>query len=259
MGARDLRSLTAPSPSLIRHRFGAVGALTACLGFIVLGGALALALLQYQRARGRPSRNDASAMVLRRGPLLLRASSPFIALLSVWMVLLLVVHTHSRDDFYGRFPAACPAGKGDPGCSRIALSHASASRGMSCYAQQHRQQPLTRRVAGDGAPPVPQLQASRYEVHRAIADWIGTQPRTAVLESDRSANFTHARFASFFWGFADDLYVRLSCHSQRTAVELQGNLRMGHGDMGVNAKRNRALIAHLHDLVASGELKPGIC
>jgi uncharacterized protein (DUF1499 family) len=71
----------------------------------------------------------------------------------------------------------------------------------------------------------------------------------------------HARFVSLLWGFADDVFVRLSCNAETGAVllEAQGQLRVGVGDMDVNVKRNAALMAAMDAEVKRGQLPAGPC
>ena len=71
--------------------------------------------------------------------------------------------------------------------------------------------------------------------------------------------FVHLRVASLFWGFPDDVYVRMTCTDEGlTALEVQGNLRIGHGDMGVNAHRNAMLLQYMRGMEAT-ELSLGNC
>jgi uncharacterized protein (DUF1499 family) len=71
----------------------------------------------------------------------------------------------------------------------------------------------------------------------------------------------HARFVSLLWGFADDVFVQLSCNAEsgEVLVEVQGQLRVGVGDMEVNVKRNAALMAALTAQAQAGELPAGRC
>ena len=72
--------------------------------------------------------------------------------------------------------------------------------------------------------------------------------------------FIHARFGSLLWGFADDVFVQLSCSSSGSVVvEVQGQLRLGVGDMEVNVKRNVALMAALEGRGEAGGLAEGSC
>jgi hypothetical protein len=54
--------------------------------------------------------------------------------------------------------------------------------------------------------------------------------------------------------------VRLSCGKDgRVVVEAQGQLRLGVGDWGVNARRNALLLGALRDAAAAGKLPRGSC
>jgi uncharacterized protein (DUF1499 family) len=87
--------------------------------------------------------------------------------------------------------------------------------------------------------------------HIAATEALEAAPETVI----------HARFVSLLWGFADDVFVRLSCDAEtgEVLVEAQGQLRVGVGDMGVNVKRNAALIAAMDADVKHGQLPAGPC
>jgi uncharacterized protein (DUF1499 family) len=106
----------------------------------------------------------------------------------------------------------------------------------------------------------------------ALLDWIRQQPRTTLLAVHRPSSTAsaleavqetviHARFVSLLWGFADDVFVRLSCNAKTGAVlvEAQGQLRVGVGDMEVNVKRNAALMVAMKAAVEGGQLPAGPC
>jgi len=62
----------------------------------------------------------------------------------------------------------------------------------------------------------------------------------------RPPSWLHFRFVSRLWGFVDDLVVSLeSCGADATRVQAQSQLRLGYGDLGVNAARIAALWRHL--------------
>ena len=101
------------------------------------------------------------------------------------------------------------------------------------------------------------------ELYFAISTYLIYLPRSTPLQlnDDRDEyEFLHFRVASLFWGFPDDVYVRMTCTDEGlTALELQGNLRIGHSDMGVNADRNAKLLQHIRQMEASGTLSVGNC
>jgi hypothetical protein len=159
------------------------------------------------------------------------------ALSAFVLVLLAVRMASSPDPQVHEFPTACPAGlQGKHGCSRVALENA------------HR------------APPSPNNQPFRArallsDVEAELLRWLGQQPRVTILRhasasSSQSAGggFLHARVVTPLWGFADDFFVRWRCSRVGEAVvEVQGQLRLGVGDLEVNVKRNGAVLGHLRE------------
>jgi hypothetical protein len=96
------------------------------------------------------------------------------------------------------------------------------------------------------APPLPPLvlRAKASSVAAAIRGWAPT--RGQLLPDSRLPTLLHFRFVSRLWGFADDVYIALStCGEDGTRVQAQSQLRLGYGDMGVNAARIAALWRHL--------------
>lgn len=153
--------------------------------------------------------------------------------LAAWLLLLVLVHVASPDPpSPPAFPESCEPGKA-LGCSRVAVAAPHRSGGA---------QPLS-------------LHEPLSEVAAALRRWLAATPRTTLLawreEPDGSAVTVHARCVSALWGFADDLFVRLSRVQQTgggsssVLVETQGQLRLGVGDMNVNAARNAALLSAL--------------
>jgi hypothetical protein len=134
-------------------------------------------------------------------------------------LLMVVIHITSPDPKISTFPSACPADKRF-GCSRA--------------------------QAEFGAP--------RAAVQAAVVAWVADQTAARVLEV--GPGFLHVRCVTLFMGFADDLVARFSCTERNTTlVEVQGQLRIGGGDLGVNARRNRRLLAAL----AAASLPGGKC
>lgn len=80
-----------------------------------------------------------------------------------------------------------------------------------------------------------------------VTEWIQDQPFSTILISDEDRGFIHARMLSTFFGFADDLFLQVlpendsACH-----VKLQGQMRIGKSDLGVNKRRNKRIIRFLH-------------
>ncbi|GAB4820134.1 hypothetical protein N2152v2_007180 [Parachlorella kessleri] len=134
------------------------------------------------------------------------------------------------------FPAACPVNKRF-GCSRVAQTgQHGAARGVA---------PLL-------------VEADVVFVQRAAEDWVGMQTHARILAT--SPGFFHARFVSFFWGFADDFYASIRCHnSSHAVVEVQGQLRLGTSDLGVNKRRNRRALEALELAARDGTIPEGRC
>jgi hypothetical protein len=126
------------------------------------------------------------------------------------------------------FPAACPVWLPD-GCARAAdVPH----------------------VPG-GVPPLRTpplrtltLQASRAAVAAAARSWAAERAPTrgTQLHDSTPPGFLHLRFVSRLFGFADDVYLSVTCDEDGTArLQAHSQLRLGRGDLGVNAARLRAL------------------
>jgi uncharacterized protein (DUF1499 family) len=132
------------------------------------------------------------------------------------------------------FPKACPADKLE-GCSRVADD--GPHRNFDHVGVR--------------------LEASQALVVGAIERWVAASPRATVLRS--SAGFVHARFVSQLWGFADDVFFGVRCNGDMAVVEVQGQLRVGKGDMDVNVLRNMRFLEHLKAQVDSGAVPLGVC
>ncbi|KAF8064645.1 hypothetical protein HT031_003446 [Scenedesmus sp. PABB004] len=151
---------------------------------------------------------------------------------------LLLVRAASRDPARpARFPESCAAKP--QGCARVAATASHRSGGLA---------PL-------------RLDTTVAAAKGAALNWISAQPRAKVLDDLRLLDgeaLLHARFVSRLWGFSDDLWVRVTCAEGGAAlVEVQGSLRLGVGDMGVNPARCAALLEALR--AAGGGLPAGGC
>jgi hypothetical protein len=162
--------------------------------------------------------------------------------LSAYALVLLLVHLASMPDpSIAAFPSACPPGlQGRHGCSRVAADGSS-----------HR-------------PPAPPLDAPfraralLSDVEGVLLQWLEDQPRRVTVlrhvkpgeagpdGEDNKRGFLHVRAVTPLLGFADDFFVSWRCTLLGEAVvELQGQLRLGVGDAGVNVRRNAAVLGHL--------------
>ena len=106
---------------------------------------------------------------------------------------MLLIHVFSPDPDVSAFPAACPPGKGF-GCSRIAESDPHHTRHLK---------PL-------------HLNTTLGAASAAAADWVEQQAQSKILL--RRDDLIHARFITFFWGFADDMFVGLRCEDEGRCV-----------------------------------------
>lgn len=149
--------------------------------------------------------------------------------------LLVAVRVLSADRELPTFPAACPAHLPE-GCARAAV-----------------------RAPHGFAPPLQPLvlRAKASSVAAAARGWATSSDaptRGQLLAADsRPPALLHFRFVSRLWGFADDTLVALSPCGDGTRVQAHSQLRLGYGDMGVNAARIRALWRHLETAFDSAE------
>eukprot|EP00775_Hariotina_reticulata_P012236 gene12236-12374_t len=152
------------------------------------------------------------------------------------MLLLVAVHVSSPDP---------------KGCARVAAHNAHRAAGK---------QPLDLATTLDGAA-------------AALEKWLRQQPRTVILQQGKSGPtstnaaaegdapsagkvFFHARVVTLLWGFADDFFLHLTClDNGKVRLELQGQLRVGLGDMDVNVRRNAVVLDAIG--AAKGKLPHG--
>lgn len=153
-------------------------------------------------AGGRQVRSDPATLLGRLGRLLLRivlwGSAKVQQLLwrlrwliyanGMFVALLIAIHWASPDPHLASFPAACPPGTRF-GCSRVTEAAPHGAR---------RLRPLA-------------LPGSVEGVQGAARGWVEQQTHARVLLEQ--PGFLHARFVSFFWGFADDFIVGVRCET----------------------------------------------
>jgi uncharacterized protein (DUF1499 family) len=58
-----------------------------------------------------------------------------------------------------------------------------------------------------------------------------------VINTDRTKGIIEAVATSFWFGFKDDLVVRLQPHTEGSAIDLRSVSRVGQSDLGANARR----------------------
>jgi len=171
----------------------------------------------------------------------LRAVKPlcWLGIANGWLLAWILIHISVRlaapDAQLSGFPESCPEGL-PIGCSRVARSNPNRPDGMEPF------------VAASPS-------AAVAEDVRAWASANGG--RLLQDKTGPGGVFLHYRFLSQFMGFPDDMMVSVSCEQERSVVEVQGQLRVGYGDMGVNTARNTALLQHL--AASQAGLEPGKC
>jgi uncharacterized protein (DUF1499 family) len=67
--------------------------------------------------------------------------------------------------------------------------------------------------------------------------------------ADLAAGRLEASDTSFWYGFTDDLVVRITETPQGTRVDVRSKSRVGRSDLGQNAKRVRAFLQRLQSQV----------
>ena len=75
-------------------------------------------------------------------------------------------------------------------------------------------------------------------VAKAMAGW-------RILASDPAAGRIEASQASFWFGFVDDIVIRVTPSDGGSRVDIRSHSRQGRGDLGVNAARVRKFLAAL--------------
>mmetsp|Transcript_37825 Transcript_37825/g.63616 ORF Transcript_37825/g.63616 Transcript_37825/m.63616 type:complete len:317 (-) Transcript_37825:38-988(-) len=155
--------------------------------------------------------------------------------LAIFVSLLGAIRFSSPDPSYDTFPSACSASMME-GCSRVA------------YASPHRDLGLT---------PL-NMHLSIPNIQRLVTSWAtADEPRGHVVVTSSSSKHIlfHARFASFVFGFVDDLVVDAKCAADddteaegecaKVVLQAQGQLRIGQSDLNVNQKRIARLWAYM--------------
>ena len=70
-------------------------------------------------------------------------------------------------------------------------------------------------------------------------------PRWTILASDSASGRIEASATSFWFGFTDDIVIRVSAADTGSRVDMRSLSRQGKGDLGVNAARIRAYMRAL--------------
>jgi len=124
-----------------------------------------------------------------------------------------------------------------PLAARAAEHGASASYGGPAFASQQQ------KAYPDIAPLMLALPpAKAFDLALATAR---SMPRWQVTASDPASGRIEASQASFWFGFVDDVVIRVTPAGEGSRVDMRSVSRQGKGDLGVNAARVRAYLAAL--------------
>ena len=66
-----------------------------------------------------------------------------------------------------------------------------------------------------------------------------------IVDADSGTGIIEARQSTFWFGFTDDIVIRVAKDEDGSRVDIRSHSRHGRGDFGVNAKRVRAYLAKL--------------
>ena len=104
-----------------------------------------------------------------------------------------------------------------------------------------------RRAFPDVAPlTLPMPASSAFDRADAVARDAGWE----IVSSDRGAGRIEAIDTTFWFGFKDDIVIRVREEPAGARVDMRSKSRVGRGDLGTNAKRIRQFLAALQ---AAGE------
>ncbi len=104
-------------------------------------------------------------------------------------------------------------------------------------AQQRDAYPDIRPVLFSGSP------EDTFDHALAVARSMGWE----IVSADDSAGRIEATDTTFWFGFKDDIVIRLTAQVDGTRVDVRSTSRVGRSDVGANAKRIRAYLARLTD------------
>lgn len=108
-----------------------------------------------------------------------------------------------------------------------------------------------------GGPELAALQRESYpDVHPLILSISTTQAHAAALAAvralgweivavDQAAGRIEATDTTFWFGFKDDVVIRIAPHQNGSRVDVRSTSRVGRSDLGTNARRIRAFLAAL--------------
>ena len=97
---------------------------------------------------------------------------------------------------------------------------------------------------------LPLAPAKAFDLALATAR---TMPRWNVTASDPASGRIEASQASFWFGFVDDIVIRVTPAGEGSRIDIRSVSRQGKGDLGVNADRVRAYLAALKAAAAAAQ------
>jgi uncharacterized protein (DUF1499 family) len=72
-----------------------------------------------------------------------------------------------------------------------------------------------------------------------------------IVASDPAAGWIEASERSFWFGFTDDVVIRIAAADAGSSVDIRSVSRVGRGDFGANAARVRAYLAKLRGIAGT--------
>jgi uncharacterized protein (DUF1499 family) len=103
---------------------------------------------------------------------------------------------------------------------------------------------LQRQYYPDIAPTVLDMPADRA-FDRVMA--VIKAKSWTIVSADRAAGIVDAYDRSFWFGFTDDIAIRITAAANGSRVDIRSGARQGRGDFGVNAARVRAFLTTLKE------------
>jgi uncharacterized protein (DUF1499 family) len=91
---------------------------------------------------------------------------------------------------------------------------------------------------------LPQPPARAVQLAQQVAKDMGWEILAVVPSEGR----VEATDTTWYFGFKDDVVVRVQPDSTGSRVDVRSESRVGGGDTGTNARRVRAYLARLHEL-----------
>jgi hypothetical protein len=120
--------------------------------------------------------------------------------------------------------------------------------------------PLRAEAPNPAAYPGPEVAALQREAYPDIRPLVLDEPLPAafdralaaaaaegweIVATDVAAGRIEATDRTFWFGFQDDVVIRLTANADRTIVDVRSKSRVGQGDAGANAARVRGYLARL--------------